>query len=148
MTRQGMIPGEIDKLIIDKLVNLNNSVHFWYKLLIYSAPVRATRGPYSSTPKRRQTLPGERGRGRVIEDRERGVGDQIVPAQIITMEERRGTRAFLPSELPSPPPPPSSLSEPAGWYGFGGWGGGPASTLTHGSEEGGGGAASQPGHPA
>ena len=108
-------------------------------------PFAGDPGTHSSRPRGRQTLAGERGRGRVTEDRERRVGDQIFPALIITIGRREG-QEYSRSTCYPPPPPPLFLVSPKGGKGRVG-GGGPASKLTHGPEEGGRGAASQPGHP-
>ena len=76
----------------------------------------ATRGKHSSGPRGRQTLAGERGKGRVTEDRGRGVGNQIFPALFITKgrgeeQEYSGSTSYLP-HLPFPLPP--LHSEPEG----------------------------------
>ena len=68
--------------------------------------LRATRGKHSSGPRGRQTLAGERGKGRVTEDRGRGVGNQIFPALFITKgrgegQEYSGSTSYLP-HLPFP----------------------------------------------
>ena len=79
-------------------------------------PLRATRGTHASGPRRRQTLAGERGRGRVTEDRGRGVGDQNFPALIITMRRGEGQEYSHSTSYPPPPPPPPPTPHGAAFY--------------------------------
>ena len=69
-------------------------------------PFTGDPGTHSSRPRGRQTLAGERGRGRVTEDRERRVGDQIFPALIITMGRREGQEYSRSTSYPPPTSPP------------------------------------------
>ena len=101
-------------------------------------------GGTPSGPRWRQALASGRGRERGTEDREKGVGSKIFPAQPITQGRGRGQEYsclnYLPPSYPSPPPPihlPRARGERRGV----------SQQLTHGPEERGrGGATSQLAH--